>query len=91
MPVPLLDGNMGSSVLGCRDRFDKWWCTVSILQLVSRLSDRCVLGRHRLTHLDSIISFFGTVAIALSLAEVASIWPTAGGKSRRLYGTRMNG
>ena len=27
----------------------------------------------------SIISFFGTVAIALSLAEIASIWPTAGG------------
>lgn len=28
----------------------------------------------------SIISFLGTVAIALSLAEIASIWPTAGGQ-----------
>jgi len=30
---------------------------------------------------ESIISFFGTVAISASLAEIASIYPTAGGMS----------
>ncbi len=34
-----------------------------------------------LTPYFSIISFFGTVAVACSLGEIASIYPTAGGKT----------
>jgi hypothetical protein len=33
------------------------------------------------TRLRSIISFLATIAIACSLAEIASIYPTAGGQS----------
>jgi hypothetical protein len=76
--VSLSDGNVGGSVLSCRNCTDQRRCALSILQLVG-LTD-IVSRRHRFTDVHSIISFLGTVAIATSLAEIASIWPTAGGR-----------
>lgn len=77
MSLPLLDGHVGSSLVCGRSSIDQRGSTLPVLQLVrTRPSNSLRIFANDL----SIISFLGTVAIALSLAEIASIWPTAGGQ-----------
>jgi choline transport protein len=73
-------GIMGSPRNRHRGCLDLWRCAVSALQLVMN-SHPCCPGF--CSDLSSIISFICTICIALSLSEIASIYPTAGGKSRR--------
>lgn len=77
MSLPLFDGDLGGARQCSLTSPIEWRCTLSLLQLVSILplsATSLRLPSH------SIISFIGTVAIAISLAELASIFPTAGGQ-----------
>ena len=53
---------------------------MSVLQLVSLQPLFIALDRLlTMAIMNSIISFVGTIAVASSLSEIASIYPTAGG------------
>lgn len=77
MSLPLSDGNMGGARQCSLASPTEWRRTLSLLQLVSVLPPLATSLR---LPSHSIISFIGTVAIAVSLAELASIFPTAGGQ-----------
>lgn len=75
--VPLFDGNLGSTVECGRYRINNRWCPLSVLQLVSYNHHFPPIA----TAVDNsrLISVVCTIAIACSLGEIASIYPTAGG------------
>ena len=77
LPPDLLDGHLGGALVRRRNGLDQWRSPLSLLQLVSGLGQPS--GRDGADGLQSIIAFVGTVFIVLSLSEIASVYPTAGG------------
>lgn len=67
---------MGGSLVCGRICIDQRWSTLFVLQLVSQYHPYDTIEANQLL---SIISFIGTIVVALSLGEIASIYPTAGG------------
>lgn len=90
----VLDGDVGGAVERGRSGSDEWWSAMLVLQLVSCfvlfidgvvewgwLGGGADDGRSEelLTIWCSVIAFIGTILTAASLAEIASVYPTAGG------------
>jgi hypothetical protein len=78
--VPVFDGDLGGTVECGRYCIDDRRCPLSVLQLVSYNSSRTL--EPMATDYDRLISVVCTIAIACSLGEIASIYPTAGGMPR---------
>jgi hypothetical protein len=66
---------MGSAFNCCRDCIDHGWSSLSVLEPVSAMRWR----KCKTLTASRLISVICTVAIACSLGEIASIYPTAGG------------
>ena len=76
---PVSDGDVGSSEYGHCDSSDYRRCSLSVLEHVSG-SPISIQTAADLT-IDRLISVICSIAIALSLGEIASIYPTAGGEA----------
>lgn len=76
--MSLLDGNLGGTIDSHCNCVDHRRCPLPILQLVGQAES----GNYQYTQSNyhRLISVICTVAIACSLGEIASIYPTAGGR-----------
>lgn len=83
LPSNIADGDLGGFIVCSHHCPDERWCPVFVLQLVSSPCAQFFLFLTRTLTWSwfhsSIIALVGTIFIVLSLGEIASIYPTAGG------------